>query len=176
MLERQRRAASALHGFLSGSPAGGLIRRGWAYAAAGYFGAIVLYVIAQFLVNALFNLGGATATQSLVLLFGAHMLITSLGLVGCVNLAVRGYDHAAAGDRPLFAWAVTGSALLAPVLVVFELLGLIGEVAVGGPGGVVLYGVLVQLAGVVIAAVAGAWALSWTGSHAQDASVAPPAV
>ncbi len=172
MLEQQHRVASRLHALVSSGPAGGLVRRGWAYAAAGYFAAIVLYVIAQFLVNAIFNLGGASTSQALVLLFGRYMLLAALGLIGCVNLAVRGHDHAETADRPLFAWAITGSALLAPLVALFAVIGLIGELAAGGSGGFVLYQVLVQLAGIMLATVAGAWALSWTGAHEPHAPAA----
>jgi hypothetical protein len=166
----QERAALALSESVTRGPIGGFIRRGWAFAAAGYLVAIVLYVLAQFLVNALFNLGGERASDALLTLFGVHMLIVCPALLGCVNLAVRGHDHATERDRPLFAWTLCSAALLAPVLIVFCVLGLIGVFAVGGSAGEVLYLLVVQVAGLVIAVITGAWSLSWVSDHRVPAA------
>ncbi len=166
----QQRTAVGLHRTVAKGSVGAVIQRGWAFAAAGYLIAIWVYVIAQFLVNALFNLNGATASESLLFLFGTRMLVACPMLLGCVNLAVRGYDHATERDRSLFAWTVCGAALLAPLLAVFAILGLIGVFAVGGPGGDVLYGVLVQVAGLVVAVITAMWSLSWAGGHTELAT------
>lgn len=164
----QQRSALGLSRAVTRGPIGGYVKRGWAFAAAGYLSAIVLYVLAQFLVNVLFNLNGASASDALLFLFGPRMLVACPTLLGCVNLAVRGYDHASEQDRPMFAWAVCGAALLAPVLILFSILGLIGVIAVGGTGGDILYGLVIQIAGLVIAVVTAWWSLAWTGEHLQS--------
>jgi hypothetical protein len=161
----QQRTALALSRSVTKGAVGRVVARGWAFAASGYLLAIVLFVVAQFPVNAIFNLGGSTASESLLILFGSHMLIACPTLLGCVNLAVRGYDHASDPDRPIFAWTICGAALLAPILAVFAVLGLIGVVAGGGTGGEVLYGVVLQIAGLVVAVVTAAWSLTWVGAH-----------
>lgn len=173
MLAQQTKVALGLHSVLRRSPFERLLARGWALASVGYLVAILLYVLAQVLVNAIFNLGDAGAGEALALLFGRYLLITAPALLGCVNLAVRGFDHAGAADRPLFTWAVSGSALVAPLLVLFFILGLIGELAAGGSGGEILYEVIVQLAGLVVAVVAGAWALGWVGAHQGAPTLGP---
>ena len=171
MLAWQRKTAVALFNLLRSGVLERHLRRGWAYAATGYFAAILLYLLAQIIVNVLFNLHGAGFGETLALLFGRYMLLACLALLGCVNLAARGYDHATVEDRPLFAWAISGAALLGPALSALGLLGLLGYVIVGGTFGDVLYELLVQVAGMTLAFVAGLWALSWVGAHQAVAAV-----
>jgi hypothetical protein len=173
MIARQLRAALALGSLVHDGPLGRHLRRAWAYAAAGYLVAIIVYLVAQVLVNLVFNLSGAGVGTALAFLFGRYMVVACLGLIGCVNLAVRGFDHAADAERPLFVWAISGAALLAPLLVLMCVLGMVGYLVAGGSGGEVVYEVLVQLAGTVVAAAAGAWALSWVVGHQTVVSLHP---
>jgi hypothetical protein len=157
--------ARQFHAWAAKGPASRHIRRGWGYAAAGYFVAIVLYVIATVFLN-IANLGDATFADSLYVLLGRNLVLACPALITCLNLAIRGADHTEdTADRPLFDWAISGCALLGPILAVGVLLGLIGLFASGAPGGVILVGFVVQLAGFLIAVVATAWALHRIGSE-----------
>ena len=133
---------------------------GWEMAAMGYAVAIWLYVLG-YLIVALANLPGGFR-QDLEVIFSRNLLLAAPATVTAITLAARRRDRALDADGR---WLIDAALTLAvPLGALFVLAGVVGFLAALGDFGTTasgtLYDLLIHLAGIVLGAVAGLWALS----------------
>jgi hypothetical protein len=148
--------------FLPTTPIGNRARgysHGWELAGLGYAVAIWLYVLG-YLIVALANLPGGFR-HDVEIVFGRGLLIAAPATITAITLAARRRDRAtdAEGD-----WLLDAALTLAvPLGALFVLAGVVGFLAAFGDFGDsasgAFYELLVQLAGIVLGAVATVWAL-----------------